>query len=145
MEKRTEFLTKLNGLVSLAKGQGSQISIEEVKTYFDQGNVINNTTYVEGNDFIVEINNVNSVGQLTVNCKGNNIEIDAARLINEDIDSILMDLLIETELKERIAEVIYSEQSISKKRIALRKLKRKGLDKSFINLFLKLLEYIEQI
>ena len=34
MEKRTEFLTKLNGLVSLAKSQGSQISIEEVKTYF---------------------------------------------------------------------------------------------------------------
>ena len=48
-------------------------------------------------------------------------------------------------LKEKIAEVLYSEQPISKKRISLRKLKRHGLDKSFINLFLKLLEYIEQI
>ena len=34
MEKRTEFLTKLSGLVNVAKSQGSQISIDEVKAYF---------------------------------------------------------------------------------------------------------------
>lgn len=34
MEKRLEFLEKLNGLVALAKGNGSQITIDEVKGYF---------------------------------------------------------------------------------------------------------------
>ncbi|MBQ2985957.1 MAG: hypothetical protein IJE23_00590 [Tyzzerella sp.] len=34
MEARAEFLKKLNGLIAVAKGQGDQITIEEVKSYF---------------------------------------------------------------------------------------------------------------
>lgn len=34
MEARVEFLKKLNGLVAVAKGQGDQITIDEVKAYF---------------------------------------------------------------------------------------------------------------
>ena len=34
MEARAEFLKKLNGLVAAAKGQGNQITIDEVKAYF---------------------------------------------------------------------------------------------------------------
>lgn len=34
MEARAEFLKKLNGLVAVAKGQGEQITIDEVKAYF---------------------------------------------------------------------------------------------------------------
>ena len=34
MEARAEFLKKLNGLVAVAKGQGDQITIDEVRTYF---------------------------------------------------------------------------------------------------------------
>ena len=34
MEARAEFLKKLNGLVAMAKGQGDQITIDEVKAYF---------------------------------------------------------------------------------------------------------------
>ncbi len=34
MEARAEFLKKLNGLVTVAKGQGDQITIDEVKAYF---------------------------------------------------------------------------------------------------------------
>ena len=34
MEARAEFLKKLNGLVAVAKGQGDQITIDEVKAYF---------------------------------------------------------------------------------------------------------------
>ena len=109
------------------------------------GNVIENECYVEGNDFIVIVNNVSTVGQLTINCKGKDIEIDAVRLINEDIDSILMDLQIETETKVKIDGILFGSDPIDKKRIAIRKLKKEGLDKSFINLFLKLLEYIGQI
>ncbi|MEE0884284.1 MAG: sigma-70 domain-containing protein [Faecalimonas sp.] len=34
MEAKAEFLKKLNGLVAMAKGQGDQITIDEVKAYF---------------------------------------------------------------------------------------------------------------
>ena len=102
--------------------------------------------YVEENDFIVEIEHVNTIGQLTINCKGKDIEIDAVRVINEDIDSILMDLQIETDLKEKIAQIIFDEEvPIRKKRISIRKLRHQGLSKEHMNLFLKLLEYINQV
>ena len=66
-------------------------------------------------------------------------------VINDDIDSILMDLKINTYLKEDIASIIFGEMPISKKRIAIRKLKKKGLSREHLNLFLKLLEYISEV
>lgn len=36
MSGKTEFLEKLNGLLKLAQGQGSQITIEEVRAYFSE-------------------------------------------------------------------------------------------------------------
>ena len=78
-------------------------------------------------------------------CRGKDIEIDAVRLINEDINSILMDLQINTYLKEKIADIIFSDLPIKNKRIAIRKLRRSSLSREYINLFLKLLEYIEQV
>lgn len=102
-------------------------------------------SYVENTDFIVEIKDVPTIGQLTLNCKGKNIEIDAVRLINEEIQSILYDLQIETEMKETIDQIIFSELPIKKKRIALRKLRKVGLGRKFIRLFLKLLEYISEV
>ena len=56
-----------------------------------------------------------------------------------------MDLQIETEMKFKIDSILFGSEPIDKKRIAIRKLKKQGLDKSFINLFLKLLEYVGQI
>ena len=56
-----------------------------------------------------------------------------------------MDLQIDTELKFKIDTILFGNDSIDKKRIAIRKLKKQKLDQSFIKLFLKLLEYIEQI
>ncbi len=103
------------------------------------------TSYIEDNDFIVELTEVPTIGQVTINCKGKDIEIDAVRVMNEDINSILMDLQINTFLKEKIAEVMFSDNTISKKRIAIRKLKRQGLAKEYMKLFLKLLEYIGEI
>ncbi len=102
-------------------------------------------TYVSGPNFIVEIENVNSINQLTVNCKGKNIEFDPTRLINDDIFEILDDLQIETLMKEKIDEIIFSDLPIKKKRIAIRKLGRKGLEQKFVKLFLKLLEYISTV
>ena len=101
--------------------------------------------YVDENDFVIEIKEVSSVSQLTISCKGKAIEIDAVRLINEDIDGIISDLPIETDLKEVIANILFSNLEVKKKRIEIRKLRRKGLEDKFIRMFLKLLEYIEQI
>jgi len=101
--------------------------------------------YADDNDLVVEIENVDTRRPLTVNCRGKNIEIDAARIINEDIHEIISDLKIETLLKERLAAIIFSDMPINKKRIAIRKLKSTGLDELFIKMFLKLLEYIEEI
>lgn len=103
------------------------------------------TSYIDDNDFIIKIDNVDVTRPLIVNCVGNNIEIDAVRIINEDIFEIISDLKIETLLKEKIAAVIFSDLPINKKRIAVRKLKKAGLQDIFIKMFIKLLEYVEEI
>ena len=99
----------------------------------------------DGNDFILEIENVSTTEQLTINCKGKDIEIDATRVINEEIISILSDVKIETKLKIKIESIFFSNLSIKKKRIEIKKLKKDGLDKNFIKMFIKLLEYISEI
>ena len=102
-------------------------------------------TYIDGSDFIVEVNDISTIGQLTINCKGNDIEVDATYLINKDIESIINDLLIPTEMKETIDGILFSNLTIQKKRIEIRKLGKKGLEKKFIRMFIKLLEYINEI
>ncbi len=117
---------------------------DEVIIYVDE-NRINFNAYTEDADFVIEVKDIPTTKQLTINCKGKDIEIDAVRIINEEIDSIISDLKIKTTLKEKISLVIYSDMSIAKKRIALRKLKKDGLEKIYIRMFLKLLEYIAEI
>lgn len=102
-------------------------------------------SYVDDSDFIVSVKDIPTNKQLTINCKGKDIEIDAVRLVNDDIDSIISDLKIKTVLKEEISKIIFSEQSIERKRIEIRKLRKNGLDNVFINMFMKLLEYVAQI
>ena len=41
--------------------------------------------------------------------------------------------------------IIFGDLPIKKKRIAIRKLGNKGLERKFVKLFLKLLEYISQV
>lgn len=100
-------------------------------------------TYVDGNDFVVEVLNVNTTGQLQIKCLEPNFEIEATRIINSEIDDILNDVFIETEVKQKLANILFSDLPIKKKRIEVRKLR--GLEKKFEKLFLKLLEYIEQV
>ena len=120
---------------------------DDVIVYLDNELIdLNNVqSYEEDTDFIVEVKNVDTTRQLTINCKGQDIEIDAVRIINEDIASIISDLKIETFLKEKIHAIIFSELSISKKRILIKKLKKDGLQPQFIRMFLRLLEYISEI
>ena len=117
---------------------------EDVTVYSNRDKV-SFKTYVDGPDFIVEVENINTIGQLTVSCKGNDIEIDASYLINRDIESIISDLQIPTEMKETIDSILFSNLTIQKKRIEIRKLGKKGLEKKFIRMFIKLLEYINTI
>ena len=117
---------------------------DEVIVYLDK-NVYTSTSYVEDTDFIVEVKNVKTTSQLSINCKGKDIEIDAVRLINEDIDSIISDLQIKTELKEMIGQIIFGNDDVKRKRINIRKLKSRGLDAKFVKMFIRLLEYVSEI
>ena len=117
---------------------------EEVTAYSNMTS-LSLKTYVDGPNFIVEVKDVPTVGQLTVTCKGKDIEIDAVRIINEDIERIISDLQISTEMKEKIDKILFGELTIKKKRIEIRKLARVGLDKKFVKMFLRLLEYIDEI
>ena len=101
--------------------------------------------YPEDNDYVVFIKGVNTKDTLSVTCMGKDIEIDAVRILNEDLNLIISDLNIETVLKEKIAIIIFSDLPLKKKRIEIRKLKKLGLNELFIKMFLKLLEYINEI
>ena len=117
---------------------------DEVLLYFNDTKV-ECTSYTDGTDFIVEVKDAPTDIQVTLNCKGKDIEIDAVRLINEDIESIISDLQIDTEMKLKIDNIMFSNLPVNKKRIGIRKLQRKGLEKKFVKLFLKLLEYVKQV
>ena len=118
---------------------------ENVKVYSNDSE-IPFTSYLIDNDFVIEIKSVSTSSQLTINCQGSDIEIDALMLINDDIDSILSDLKVPTNLKDTIANILFSEKlSIAKKRVEIRKLRRKGLDPRSIKIFIKLIEYMSEV
>ena len=98
---------------------------------------------IEKNDLIIKLNDINPYETLEVNIIGNNIEIETISVINEEIEGILDDLEINTILKEEIDSIIFSDLSIKKKRIGLRKLRKSGLEPKYINMFIGLLEFIE--
>ncbi len=100
--------------------------------------------YYDGNDFIVSLDNLIIGRNFEVNIKGKDILVSSVRVINEEIKEILYDLQIETKLKEKIDEILFSDLEVKKKRIKIRKLKRKGLDSKYIKIFINLLEYVEK-
>ena len=51
---------------------------------------------------------------------------------------------IETILKYKIDDIIFSDLDIKKKRIALRKLRKDKLEPKYINMFIGLLNFIEK-
>lgn len=109
---------------------------------------VSNSIYKDSKDLIIEIPNVPTSSQLTILCSGDNIEIEDMRIINDDIVSIISDLPIKTVVKERVDKIMFSgELTLKQKRIAIRKLSRGKdyLEKKYIELFLKLLEYISEV
>ena len=117
----------------------------DIIVYIGENKIDSFKSYSEVNDFIIEIDNVPTNSQLSINCRGTDIEIDAERIINDDIDSIVSDLQISTDLKEVLAEILFSDLEVKKKRIQIRKLKRRGLHPKYVTMFLKLLEYIAEL
>ena len=109
---------------------------------------ISNNCYKDGSDLIVEVEDIPSNQQLTIVCSGQDIEIDAIRIISDDIVSIISDLPIKTTLKQKIDDIMFSnELDLPKKRIAIKKLahEKEYLEKKYIILLLKLLEYINEV
>ena len=99
---------------------------------------------VEKNDLLLELKDINVYEPLEVLLLGNNLEIETISVINKEIEGILDDLEIETIIKESVDEIIFSDLSINKKHIGLRKLRRQGLEPKYINMFISLLEFINQ-
>lgn len=97
--------------------------------------------FVEDNNLVVRIYEVVTNRQLTIVCGGEDIEIDSSRILNDDINSIIFDLKIDTNLKEDLASIIFSDKELRVKRIEINKLRRKGLNSKFASMFLKLLDY----
>lgn len=115
---------------------------------FIASNRISNNCYKDDTDLIVEVNDVPTSSQFTVICSGENIEIDAIRIINEDIVSIISDLPIKTIVKQKIDDIMFSKDlDLNKKRIEIRKLAhgKNYLERKYIDLLLKLLEYINEL
>ena len=56
-----------------------------------------------------------------------------------------MDLKIDTYLKEDVANILFSNEQSSRKRIMIRRLKKKGLSKEYINMFLSLINYTSEV
>jgi len=109
---------------------------------------INNNCYKDESDLIVEVNDIPSNEQLTIICSGQDIEIEALRILSDDIISIISDLPIKSSLKQKIDNIMFSnELDLPKKRIAIRKLahEKEYLEKKYITLLLKLLEYINEV
>ena len=118
-----------------------------VKTFIGS-NQVKNELSKDGSDLIVKINDVPTKEQLTITCNGQNIEVDAVRIIGDDIISIISDLPIKTTIKQKIDDIIFSKElDLKKKRIAIRKLAhdKEYLESKYINLLLKLLEYINEV
>lgn len=117
----------------------------DVKIYFNDQE-LEFKSYLMDTDFVLEVKNVPTNGQLTINCQGKDIEIDALMLLNDDIDSILSDMEAPTILKDSIAKILFSKDlPVNKKRIEIKKLKKRGLDKRSIKVFLRLLEYMNEV
>lgn len=120
-------------------------NVSKIISYVGNSQVTNNN-YSLGNDYIVEVSNVPTKEQLTIICSGEDIEIDALRIVNDDIISIISDLPLTTKVKQHIDDVMFSkETTFKKKRIEIRRLSNYGVEKKYIDLFLKLLEYINEV
>ena len=135
-----EFIPSLrNYLIKFRNTNAASVSVS------DGVNNVPCKAYMEGNDLVLSIANVSSSSNLIITCSASKLENSSIKVINDDIYSILLDLEIDTKLKDKVDEVLFSDLPIRKKRLGIRKLKRMGLETKFIKMFLNLLEYIKTV
>lgn len=119
---------------------------ERIEVLVDNTIKVNAMAFEETeNNFTIKLSGIDTTRKLTINCHGSDLEIDAKQILNDDINSILSDLKIPTKLKEEIAKIAFSDLEIRKKRIAIRKLKSKGLSTTFIKMFMELYDYVSEL
>lgn len=118
---------------------------DEIDIHIGAEKVKGAEAYIDDNDFVIELPALSTLKQITLSIKGKNLEVDAASLFNDDIYSILNDLPIKTKTKDLIGNILFNDDDIKTKRINVRKLKSSGVNQKYINLFLKLLEYLQEI
>ena len=94
-------------------------------------------------NYILKFKNTKNIQ--SINIKGKDTFVNYVTYINEEIREIIYDLEIDTRLKDKLDNILFSNLDIKKKRIKIRKLKRSGLDKKYIKMFIYLLEYIQKI
>lgn len=139
--------------------EGKSGVIPEKRNYkirFRNTKLINNiTVLVDGftieynkrksdNDLIIEFSSVSTLSTIEIICNEPNMEISTSLILDEEINSIISDLLIPTNLKEECAKVLFDKDiDIKTKRLNVRKLRGKGLNKLYVRMFLKLLEFIQ--
>ena len=118
---------------------------ETVVAYFNETQ-LKPVSYADGFDFVIEVKDIPTIGQVTFNIKGTEIAIDNIRLVEEEVDSVLMDLKLGTYLKEDIALVLFGKDEVKKKQKDLLALVKKyGLSKEYNDLFLRLLDYLNGV
>ena len=108
------------------------------------GTKVDSSFEIDNNDLVVNVNNIFDGAKVRVHIIGDNLEIETFSKIYEEIADILEDLEIETVLKMKIDKAIFNDLPIKKKRILLRKLKRDKLEPKYINMFIGLLEFMEE-
>lgn len=116
----------------------------DITIYVGEDKLQSFNSYIDESDYVIELQRISSYKQITINCKGQDIEINSVRIVNSDIDSIISGLKINTSLKNDVNKIMFSNEEIKRKRISIRKLKKKGLSLKHINMFLELLEYLEE-
>ena len=90
---------------------------------FVASNQIKNEFYKDDTDLVIEVKDIPTNEQFTVICSGQDLEVEASRIINDDITEIISDLPIKTVVKQRIDNIMFSsELTLKKKRIEIRKL-----------------------
>ena len=113
-----------------------------------QGTPVDNKSYREDKDLVIEVKDIPTNKQFTLMCSGKDIEYDAMKIINEDISEIISDLPIKTTMKDKVDSIMFAKNlEIKKKRIAIRKLAngKERLERKYIDLFIKLLEYVAEV
>lgn len=104
---------------------------------------IESTITLKNSNTIIKVKN-NEANKIQIKYISNKNNINQIK-IEDDLKDVLEGLEIETKLKEKIDKILFGDIAIRKKRIEIRKLKKRGLENKYIQMFLNLLEYMESV